>query len=276
VDDIRVGRICRELRRRLKWRQSDLAERAGVAQDYVSRLERRMLRGMQYHTLQRVFGAMGARFDGIVAWRGADLDRLLDARSAALVEQAAAVYRDHGWEPIPEVTFQHYADRGSIELFALNVARRAASINEMKTDIPSVEETLRRHDIKVRLAARIVEDRTGWRPAVVGRILVLPEDSRLRRIVAAHPTTFAANYPRASRTYETGFATRPRRWRGSGSCRLRTPKVIRDGSAALGASASSIHGRAPGPYPPKTHRPRKRRHSWALRRVRRTACVHAR
>ena len=46
MDDLRLGLVCRALRRRLGWRQVDLAERAGVSQDMVSRIERGLLSGI--------------------------------------------------------------------------------------------------------------------------------------------------------------------------------------------------------------------------------------
>jgi hypothetical protein len=55
---------------------------------------------------------------------------------------------------------------------------------EVKTSLVSVEETLRRHDVKARLAARIVGDRFGWWPRNVARLLVLPDESTARRRVA--------------------------------------------------------------------------------------------
>jgi transcriptional regulator with XRE-family HTH domain len=199
VDDIRIGLVCRALRRRAGWRQADLAKRAGVSQDQISRIERGLLGGIPYHTVRNVFAALGARFDGVVAWRGGEIDRLLDERHASLVGQAAAVYRANGWEAIPEVTFQRYGDRGSIDLLGLHPPTRSASINEMKSDILSVEETHRRHDVKVRLAASIVEERFGWRPKAIGRILVVPEETRIRRAVGRHAAVFGAVYPASSR-----------------------------------------------------------------------------
>ena len=65
----------------------------------------------------------------------------------------------------------------------------------MKTSLISAEETLRRHDTKVRLAARIVEERFGWRPSAVARMLVLPDASTPRRQVARHTAVLARAYP---------------------------------------------------------------------------------
>jgi transcriptional regulator with XRE-family HTH domain len=243
MDDLRLGSVCRALRRRLGWRQSDLAARTGVSQDQISRIERGQLRGMPYHTLQWVFAALGARFDSNVLCRGGELDRLLEERHSRIVGQAAGFYGEHAWLPLREVTFQHFGDRGSIDLLGVHARARIASINEIKTDTPSAEETQRRHDVKVRLAAKIVEERCGWRPRAIGRILILPEDTRLRRIVAEHG--FPAMYPADSREV--------RSW-------IREPSGPLAGIWFLSPTRGDRHRRVPGgPRRVRVSRPRTNR-----------------
>jgi hypothetical protein len=53
----------------------------------------------------------------------------------------------------------------------------------VKTDIASSEAIGRKVDEKARLAPAIVHARHGWTPVSVGRILVMPESMRLRRLV---------------------------------------------------------------------------------------------
>ena len=199
MDDLRLGAICRALRRRLGWRQSDLAERAGVHQTTISRLERGELSTLSVTTVRRIFATLGARFEGAVWWRGGELDRLLDAAHAELVETAATVYQKRGWDVFPEVTFQRYGDRGSIDLLATLPAQRAVVVNEMKSDIYSEEDTHRRHDVKVRLVAGIVEERFRWRPVAVARVLVVPESMTTRRKITRHGVIFDAAYPSRAR-----------------------------------------------------------------------------
>ena len=150
-------------------------------------------------TLRRVFAALSARFEPGVLWRAGDLDRLLDEDHAGIMEAAAAVYRADSWEVFPEVSFSRYGERGSIDLLSLYPSRRVAVINEVKASINSVEETHRRQDVKVRLCSDIVQERFGWRPAAVGRILVVPESTTIRRTVERHRTVFDASYPARSR-----------------------------------------------------------------------------
>src|SRR5262245_38014521 len=119
MEDMRIGSYCRALRRRLGWRQSDLAARVGVHQTTISRIERGQLAGVDVDLLRRVFAALGARFEPDVWWRGGDRDKLLDEEHAEIGESAARVYAGRGFLNVPEVTFQHYADRGSIDLLSL-------------------------------------------------------------------------------------------------------------------------------------------------------------
>lgn len=199
MDDQRIGAACRALRRRLGWRQVDLAERVGCHQTTISRIERGELKGVPLDLLHRVFGALGARFSPDVWWRSGELDRLLDEDHAAVVEAAALLYRAATWLTLPEVTFNHYGDRGSIDLLCGHAETRSIAVNEMKTRLLSMEELHRRHDMKVRLAAAIAEERFGWRPRWIGRILVVPEDSTIRRVVERHEATLAAAYPARGR-----------------------------------------------------------------------------
>ena len=72
---------------------------------------------------------------------------------------------------------------------------RAAAVCEVKSDIGSLEETNRRLDIKRRLAPTIAQQQFGWRPQIIGRILIVPESAAIRRTVAADALTMASAYP---------------------------------------------------------------------------------
>jgi transcriptional regulator with XRE-family HTH domain len=217
MDDIRIGRVCRALRRRSGWRQLDLAGRAGCHQTTISRLERGQLGSLSVRLLRRVFQALGAQYSGVVSWRGADVDRLLDERHAMLVESATDHYRRHGWEVAPEVSFSVYGERGSIDLLAVRRASGIPVVNEMKTAIGGVEDTLRRHDAKVRLAPQLVRDRFGFTPSVVIGVLVVLEDRTNRRIVERHRRTFEAAYQDGTRA--TTRMVRTRGERAPAECR---------------------------------------------------------
>jgi hypothetical protein len=103
------------------------------------------------------------------------------------------------WEPHLEVTFSEFGERGSIDILATNREARAVAVCEVKSVIGSLEETNRVLDVKERLAPTVVFTRFGWRPAVVGRILILPRDSTVQRVIASHPITMSGLYPARAR-----------------------------------------------------------------------------
>ena len=141
--------------------------------------------------------------------RGADIDRVLDERHARLLGAAARWLAELGWETIAEVSYSEWGERGSIDLLAWHEATATLLVIEIKTELVSVESTLRKHDEKVRLAPRIARDRLGWQAQVVGRLLVFPDDRTERARIAAQASVLEPAYP--VRSYAA------RRW-----CRLPT------------------------------------------------------
>jgi transcriptional regulator with XRE-family HTH domain len=185
MDDRRVGLVLRALRRRRRWRQQDVAVAAGVSQSSVSRAERGHLDSLSLRTLRQMLRAVDARADVDVRWRGGEADRLVDARHAEISGKVARTLARAGWQVYPEVTFQQFGERGSIDLLAADAASRAVLIVEVKSAIHSYEETQRRLDVKRRLASSIALERLGWRPAVVGVVLVVEDTTANRRRLAS-------------------------------------------------------------------------------------------
>jgi transcriptional regulator with XRE-family HTH domain len=161
VDVVRVGRSFRALRLRLGLRQRDVAARAGVSQQHVSDLERGQVGRMSFDAAAKLFAVLDARLVVSVSWRGAQLDRLLDEAHAAVVAATVTRLQADGWEVLPEVTYAVYRERGSVDILAWHAASRTLLVIEVKTEIASAEETLRRHDEKVRLAPKLGRERFG-------------------------------------------------------------------------------------------------------------------
>jgi transcriptional regulator with XRE-family HTH domain len=195
MDDVRAGRLLRALRKRKHLRQADLAELARLSQSAISLIERGHLSTLSLRTVRAVFAAVDARFDGVVSWRGGALDRLLDERHARLVGQFASSLARAGWEVQVEVTFAHYAERGSIDIVGLRPAEGVTLVVEVKTELTAIDDTIRRLDVKDRLGPQIVFERFGWRPTTVGRVLVVLEGSTSRRRVAVHDGALRAAFP---------------------------------------------------------------------------------
>ena len=195
MDDPTLGRLVRVLRHRRGWRQDDLARRAGVGRTAVGDLERGQMDGMRLTTVRRILTALGLSVEAAVRGLGADLDRLLDARHAVLVGSCARWLGRSGWETRSEVSYSEWGERGSIDLLAWHAASRTLLVIEVKTELASVEATLRKHDEKVRLAAKVALQRCGWPAMTVARLLVLPADRTQRRRVARHAAVLDGVYP---------------------------------------------------------------------------------
>ena len=191
----RVGRIFRAVRLRLRLRQVDVAERAGVSAAAVSRIERGRLSEVSFATLVKVADVLEIRLEIVARWRGGDLDRMLNARHAALAEDVVAwILERPGWELKPEVSFNVFGERGVIDLLAWHAATRTLLVIELKTEIVDVGEMIGTFDRKRRLAWRIAPG-LGWRPAVVAAALLVREGRTNRRRVAAHELTLRAALP---------------------------------------------------------------------------------
>ena len=194
-DDTRLGRRFRALRHRLGWRQVDVGERAEVSQGLVSLVECGHVQDVSVRALRRLAVSLGAELRLELWFRGGELDRLVDEGHAALLGAVARRLDALGWETRPEVSFAVYGERGSIDLVAWHAPTRTLIVIEVKTEITSIEETLRRHDRKVRLAAGVVAGRFGWQPRAVARLLVLPDHSTPRRQVGRHADLLGPAYP---------------------------------------------------------------------------------
>jgi len=190
-----MGRKIRAIRHRRRWRQQDLADRAGTSQDMVSRLERGRVAAMAVGSVREIAQALDAEVVLVVRWRGGELDRLMDEAHATLVGRAVEMLQSLGWETRSEVSFSVYGERGSIDVLAWHAPTRTLLVVEVKSELISVEETLRVHDAKLRLAPRIAAERFGWHATATARLLVLPDLSTARRRVARHRAVLAGAYP---------------------------------------------------------------------------------
>jgi hypothetical protein len=142
---------------------------------------------MPAKVLRALADAVGATVVIQLRWRGGELDRLLDERHAAVVGAVTALLRVPGWSVAVEVTYSRYGERGSIDVLGWHELTRTLLVVEAKSELTSVEETLRRLDAKRRLAPVVARERFGWRPAGTSCLLAL-EDSRTnrRRVQRAH------------------------------------------------------------------------------------------
>ncbi len=191
----RIGPALRALRRARRLRQIDVARSAGVAQSTVSDIERGRWRTVSIRSLERVFEGVGADFACSVRSRGSELERLLDERHAAVAMAVSHAMRSCRWRVEAEVSFNHYGDRGSIDLLCQHPPTRTVVVVEVKTEIASAEEMLRRLDIKARLTWRIAQDRFGERPERTVRLLAILDSTVNRARVARLAPLLAGSLP---------------------------------------------------------------------------------
>jgi len=160
----------------------------------ISLIERGQSEGCPVATIRRVLGELDAGVEIQVRWRGSELDRLLDQRHADLVGLTVLLLRRYEWVTELEVTHSHFGERGSIDVLAWRPATRSLLVVETKSEIVSVESTLRKLDEKVRLAGTIGSERLDWPrgggPQSISRLIVLPGTRTEHRRVARYAALF--------------------------------------------------------------------------------------
>ena len=195
MDDQRIGRVIRAIRHQKGWRQVDVARKARLSQAIVSRAELGGIGQLTVATLRKLASAVGAEAVVTVRWRAADLDRLMDEGHATLVGAVVDLLTNAGWVVHTEVSFSVYGERGSVDVVGWHAATRTLLVVEVKTELVSIEETIRTLDVKVRLAAEVVTDRFGWEPLVRSHLLVLPARSTQRRQAGRHASVLERGFP---------------------------------------------------------------------------------
>lgn len=139
-----------------------------------------------------MLGTLDARLDLVVLWgaRG-DLERLLDARHAALEDDWKRWMEGRGWVVRAEVSFNRYGDRGVIDLLGLHPPSGTLVVTEIKTAIYDLQQLLGALDVKRRMARQVAAS-LGWNGGRVVACLLLADDTTARRRVAEHPALFAS------------------------------------------------------------------------------------
>ena len=230
MDDQQVGAAIRTMRIRRRKRQADVAGAAGISMSTVSRIERGRLDEVAVGTLRRVCAQLELRVEIRVRSRGGDLDRMVSARHARLVESIISrLRRDFPeWELLPEVSFSIWGERGVIDVFAWHAGRRALLVIEVKTEIVDVGEMLGTLDRKRRLAREIAKER-GWDPLTISAWLVVAESRTNTRRIADHGATLRAAYPTDGR--------RMRGWLASPDGRVAALSMWREPASRAAATA---------------------------------------
>jgi transcriptional regulator with XRE-family HTH domain len=196
MDDVRIGRLLRALRRRRGWTQLQIAARCQVSQQAISLVERGHGSRLAAGTLRRIFAALDARWEPVVSWRGGELDRLLDEDHARLVGEVVRRLQALQWDVAVEVTYSEFGERGSVDVLAARRDFAAIVVVEVKSDLTVMDATIRKADEKERIVRRSLgRERFGFTPKNVARLLVLPSTETARRRVRTTSTILDTAFP---------------------------------------------------------------------------------
>jgi transcriptional regulator with XRE-family HTH domain len=183
-----IARALCAIRRRKGWSQRKLAEMLGVSQQAISLFELSGLETCSVAFAQRWARALGA--DLFLDLRLAGQRVQADSRHAGLQDWLAALLAAWGWLVAVEVSFNHFGDRGRIDILAFHPLLRIVLVVEVKTRLDDAQDLLGRLDVKVRLARKVSAER-GWEATQVVPVLLFAEDRTTRRRVDRHPALFA-------------------------------------------------------------------------------------
>ncbi len=195
MDDMRIGAALRAVRVRRRWRQSDVATRAGVSQPLVSLVERGHLDKISLATLRGIGRVLDINVGVYARWRGGELDRMLNVRHSLLAESVATMFVGlPDWSIAPEVSFSIYDERGIIDILAFHAPTGCLLVIELKTAIVDVNELVGTLDRKARLAPEIARQR-GWEAMHVSRWVIVARDKTNLRHIGAHRSILRAAFP---------------------------------------------------------------------------------
>jgi hypothetical protein len=140
--------------------------------------------------LRAIAAPLGARLAIGLDWHGTELRRLLDADHAELQAATRSLLERLGWLVRAEVTFNHFGERGSIELLAYHPHLRIVLVVEVKTAIVDVQRLLATLDMKRRLGIKVAGS-VGWSATSAVSLLVIAEGTTNRRRLEANSVLFA-------------------------------------------------------------------------------------
>jgi hypothetical protein len=112
------------------------------------------------------------------------------------------------WEVRPEVSFNHFGERGVVDIVAWHGPTRTLLLVELKTELADINDLLAVTDRRRRLAPKIVEP-FGWMPDCVGQWIVVAESRTNRRRLAEHRTVLRSAFPADGRSND-GWLADPR------------------------------------------------------------------
>jgi transcriptional regulator with XRE-family HTH domain len=181
-------------------RQADVADRAGVSQSWISRMERGKGGSASLETWAAAAAAVGEQLVGFLE-RAPGADRPRDYEHLKRQELIVATTRAGGWRALPEESVDDDWTRSrSVDVALLRAVRREAAVVEVIDVFDDVGAAKRNLDGKLAaLDRRLTHARdltmATWR---VQGLLVVRGTRRNRALVREFGALFAASFPDGS------------------------------------------------------------------------------
>ena len=224
------GRVLRAVRLHRRWRQRDVAARS--ARQPVHRVPCRTGTAGPSSRSEPTGPDRGRPGRLRSSWMPdgttAIVDRLIDRAHASIVEHVVRELRDLGWEVLVEFGFNHYGDRGSVDVLAWHPATRTLLIVEVKSLLTDLQATFTSLAPRCAIVPMLARRDLGWDVTVsqsTGCDAGNHGEPHHRGAPRRRPSTSCSRTgcPRFGR----GSGDRTARSRGSGSCHPCPPGLLR-------------------------------------------------
>ena len=154
-------------------------------------IERGHIDHLTLATVRRCLDTLEVKLDLQPRWRGSELDRLLDEEHATLQAAWKQRLEQWAWIVVAEASFNHYGDRGRIDLLAWHPVAHQLAVAEIKSEVADAQGLLGPLDVKVRLAPRVALALSWPRPTRVVPILIVRDSTTARDRVARMAPLFS-------------------------------------------------------------------------------------
>jgi hypothetical protein len=128
---------------------------------------------MSVDDLRTIGGAIGVRLELLPRWRGGAFDRLLDQGHARIGEHATRVLVRASWQVVLEYSFNHFGERGSVDIVAWHEPTRTLVLIEIKTRVFDLQDLLSSSHRKARVVPGLLRRERALGAVNLGRIVVL-------------------------------------------------------------------------------------------------------
>jgi transcriptional regulator with XRE-family HTH domain len=190
-----IGGVIRDGRRACGWSQRELADRVGVSQSAIARLEGEELEYLDLGLMSRVLDQLGIRITFDARTLGlAGRREQRDAVHAACAGYAKRRLDRGGWASALEVEIGTGRGRGWIDLLGYRATDRALLVVEFKTEIHDLGQIQRSLEWYGRAAWRAAANR-GWRPTTVSSLLLVLDTIENEARASANRELLASEFP---------------------------------------------------------------------------------